>query len=87
VELLGGFGDSVLDDGVLGGLSAVIIDIDALVDRGFVEADGVDGGGGDPFFPADKRELAEDRNEGRRKVFESKVGKPEAEIELVGHKF
>ena len=47
VELLGGFGYGVFDDGGGGVFGAVVVDVEALVGGGFVEADGVDGGGGD----------------------------------------
>ena len=46
VELLGGLGYGVFDDGGGGVLGAVVVDVDALVGGGFVEADGVGGGGG-----------------------------------------
>lgn len=78
VELLGGFGYGVFDDGVLGFLGAVVVDVDALVGGGFVESDGVDAGCGDSFFSADKGELAHDRGEFFGKRFEAEVGKPEA---------
>ncbi len=62
VELLGGFGDGVFDDG--GGVvfGAVVVDVDALVGRGFGEVDGVDAGGGDAGVSADGGELAHDRD-------------------------
>jgi hypothetical protein len=85
VQLLGGLGDGVFDDGVLGGLSAVVVHVDSLVDGGFVEADGIDGGGSDPLFAADEGELAENRGERGRQRIEAEVREPEAEIELVGH--
>ena len=47
VELLGGLGDGVFDDGGFGVFGAVVVDVDALVGGGFGEADGVDSGGGD----------------------------------------
>jgi len=85
VELLRGFGDGVLDDGVLGGLGAVVVDVDALVDGGLCETDGVDAGCCDAFFTADERELTQDGDERRRQRVEAEVREPEAEIELIGH--
>ena len=44
VELLGGFGYGVFDDGGGGVFGAVVVDIDALVDGSFGEVDGIDAG-------------------------------------------
>ena len=85
MELFGGLGDCIFDDGIFGGLGAVVVDINALVDGGFVEADGIDGGGSDAFFAADKSELPQNRDERGRQGIEAEVREPEAEIELVGH--
>ena len=49
VEVLGGFGDGVFDDGTLGVgvfLGAGVVDVEALVGGGLGEGDGIDGGGG-----------------------------------------
>ena len=62
VELLGGLGDGVFDDGGGGVFGAVVVDVDALVGGGFGEADGIDAGGGDAGVPADGGELAHDRD-------------------------
>ncbi len=78
MELLGGFGYGVFDDGVFGLLGAVVVDVDALVGGGFVEADGVDAGRGDSFVSADEGELAHDRDERFGERFEAEVGEPEA---------
>ena len=90
MELLGGLGDGVFDDGVFGvaGFGGTfVVDEDALVGGGFGEADGVDGGDGDSlvFLAADKGELAEDADERGREGLEAEVGKPETEVELIGH--
>jgi len=90
VELLGGFGDGVLDDGTGGVLvffGAIVVDVDALVGGGLGEADGIDAGRSYALFSADKRKLAHDRDDGRRQGFEAEVGKPETEVELIGHIF
>ena len=51
VEVLGGFGDGIFDDGATGcrrfAGCAGVVDVDALVGGGFSERDGIDGGGGD----------------------------------------
>jgi hypothetical protein len=94
VELLGGFGDGGLDDGAGGVLiffGAVVVDVDALVGGGFVEADGIDGGGGDALAlriaaGADDSELTHDRDEGVGEGLEAEVGEPETEVELIGHR-
>ena len=86
VELLGGLGDGVFDDGAGGVFGAVVVDVDALVGGGFVEADGVDAGGGDAGVFADEGELAHDRDEGRGEGVEAEVGEPEAKVELIGHR-
>ena len=86
VELLGGFGDGVFDDGGRGVFGAVVVDVDALVGGGFGEADGVDGGGGDAIVSADEGELAHDRDQGRGEGVEAEVGEPEAKVELIGHR-
>ena len=94
VEVLGGLGDGVFDDGVGGVFGAVVVDVEALVGGGLGEVDGVDGGGGDAAGlglcggvgrGGYEGELAEHAGEGRGEGFEAKVGVPEAEIELVGH--
>ncbi len=74
MELLGGLGDGVFDDGVLGGLGAVVVDVDALVDGGFVEADGVDGGGGDALFAADESEWRRTETSAAGRVSKRKFG-------------
>ena len=70
---------------VFGG--ALVVDEDALVDRGFCEADGVDGGGGDALvvLAADEGELTHDGDERGRKCLEAEVREPKTEIELIGH--
>ena len=80
VELLGSLSNGVVDDGVLGGLGAVIIDVDTLVDGCFVEGDGVNGGRGDSlgFWTGDGCELAEDADELAGQAVKAEVGKPEA---------
>src|SRR5262249_8834627 len=85
VELLGGLGDGVFDDGVGGVFGAVVVDVDALIGGSFVEADWVDTGGGDTGFFADEGELAHDRDQGRGKGVEAEVREPEAKVELIGH--
>jgi hypothetical protein len=88
VELFGGFGDGVFDDGAGGVLvffGAVVVDVDALVGGGLGEADGIDAGRSYALFSADERELAHDRDHRRREGFEAEVGKPETEVELIGH--
>ncbi len=95
VELLGGFGDGVFDDGVGGVFGAVVVDVDALVGGGFVEADGIGGGGEDALATgwvlgaaggADEGELAHDGDERGRQSFETEVGEPETEVELICHR-
>ena len=78
VELLGGLGYGVFDDGAGGVFSAVVVDVDALVSGGFAEADGVDGGCGDTLVSTDEGELTHHRDEGVGKGFEAEVGEPEA---------
>ncbi len=87
VEVLGGLGYGVFDDGIGGVLGAVIVDVETLVGGRFGEVDGVDGGCGDAVGVgasggcrtyADAGELAEHGGERRRERFEAKVGKPEA---------
>jgi hypothetical protein len=93
VELLGGLGYSAFDDGAGGVLvffGAVVGDVDALVGGGFGEANGIDRGGVDALAggvgaAADEGELAHDRNQRRGQGVEAEVGKPETEIELIGH--
>lgn len=95
VEDLGGLGDGGLDDGgggVLIFFGAFVGDVEALVDGGFREADGVGGGGLHPLglhvalvAAADERELAHDARKCGGKGFQAEVGEPEAEIELIGH--
>ena len=91
VELLGGFGDGVLDDGgggVLVVFGAWVGDVEALVDGGFGEGEGVGGGGLDAFAcgrAAELGELAHDAGEGGGQGLEAEVGEPETEVELVGH--
>jgi hypothetical protein len=88
VKLLGGFGYGGLDDGgggVLVFFGARVVDVDALVGGGFVEADGIDGGCGDPLVSADEGELAQDRDQGVGEGVEAEVWKPETEVELIGH--
>ena len=63
--------------GVGGFLGAVVVDVEALVGGGFVEADGVGAGGRDAGVSADEGELAHDRDEGRGEVLEAEVGEPE----------
>ena len=87
VEVFGGFGDGVFDDGVGGVFGAVVVDVEALVGGGLGEVDGEDGGGGDAVgvgfsggcgTKADAGELAEHGYERCWEGFEAKVGKPEA---------
>jgi len=88
VELFGGFGDGVFDDGAGGVLvlfRAIVVDVDALVGGCLGEANGVDAGRSYALFSADERELAHDRDHRRRQGFEAEVGKPETEVELIGH--
>jgi hypothetical protein len=88
VELFGGLGDGVFDDGgggVAAFFGAIIGDVDSLVGGGFGEADGIGGGCGDPLFATDEGELAHDRDESRGEGVEAEVGKPEAKVELIGH--
>ena len=96
VELLGGFGDGVFDDGVLdvgGVFGALVVDEDALIDGGLCPVDGVGGSGGDAAelaggfaFSGDGGELAENARQRRWEGLQAEVGEPEAEVELVGHK-
>ncbi len=91
MELLGGLGDGVFDDGVFGvaGLGgALVVDEDALIGGGLGKADGVDGGDGDALvvLAADEGELAHDGDERGRQGLEAEVGEPETEVELIGHK-
>jgi hypothetical protein len=95
VELLGGLGDCVLDDGAfgIGGvLGAIVVDVDPLVGRRFGPVDRIDAGGGDAAEGAgglavfgDEGELAEDADECSGERVEAKVGVPEAELKLIGH--
>ena len=85
MELFGGLGDGVFDDGVFGGLGAIVVDVNALVDGRFGEADGIDGGGSDALFAADEGELPQDGDERGGKRVEAEVREPEAEVELIGH--
>ena len=87
MEVFGGFGYGVFDDGVGGVFGAVVVDVEALVGGGLGEADGVDGGGGDAVgvglsggcgADADAGELAEHGGERCGEGFEAKVGEPEA---------
>ncbi len=89
MEVLGGFGYGVFDDGVGGVFGAVVVDVEALVGGGLGEVDGVDGGGGDAFgvgvcggfgIYADAGELAEHGGERRGEGLEAEVGEPEAEV-------
>jgi hypothetical protein len=77
VELLGGLSHGVFDDGFGGFLGAIVVDVEALVGGGFVEADGVGAGGRYTGVSADEGELAHDRDEGRGEVLEAEVGEPE----------
>ena len=86
MELLGGFGDGVFDDGGRGVFGAVVVDVDALVGGGFGEADGIGRGGGDASVFADEGELTHDRDQGRGEGVEAEVGEPEAKVELIGHR-
>ena len=91
VELLGGFGDGVFDDGgggVLVVFGARIGDVEALVDGGFGEGERVGRGGLNAFAgggAAELGELAHDAGEGGGQSVEAEVGEPETEVELVGH--
>jgi hypothetical protein len=85
VKLFGGFGYGGLDDGCGGVFGAVVVDVDALVSGGLIEADGVDGGCGDALVSADESELAQDGDERVGKGVETEVREPEAKVELVGH--
>ena len=85
VEEFGGFGDGVFDDGGLGGLGAVVVDEEALVGGWLGEVDGVGGCGGDTGVAGDERELAQHGDERGGEGLEAKVGKPHAEVELIGH--
>ena len=78
VELLGGLGYGVFDDGGFGVLGAVVVDVDALIGRGFGEVDGIDRGSGDAFFSTNEHKLAEDRNQCGGQRLEAEVGEPEA---------
>ncbi len=77
VELLGGFGYGVFDDGTGGVFGAVVVDVEALVGGGFVEADGVDAGCGDALVSTNECELTHDRDEGVGEGFKAEVGEPE----------
>jgi hypothetical protein len=85
VELLGGFGDGGFDEGVGGLLGALVVDVDALVDGGLGEAEGVGRGDGDALVSADERELAHDADERFGQRGEAEVRIPETEIKLIGH--
>ena len=89
VELLGGFGDGVFDEGVGGIFGAVVGDVDALVGGGFSEADGVYGGSGDTLglgAAADAGKLVQDGDERGGERLKAEVGEPEAKVELIGHR-
>jgi hypothetical protein len=85
VELLGGLGDGGFDEGVGDLLGALVVDVDALVDGGLGEGDGVGRGDGDALVSADERELAHDADEGFGQRGEAEVRVPETEIKLIGH--
>lgn len=78
VELLGGLGYGVFDEGGGGLFGAVIVDVETLIGGGLVEADGVGAGGPDARVAADEGELAHDRDECRGEALETEVGEPEA---------
>jgi hypothetical protein len=86
VELFGGLGDGVFDDGGGGVFGAVVVDVDALVGGGLGEADGIGRGCGDAGVFADEGELTHDRDHGRGEGVEAEVGEPEAKVELIGHR-
>lgn len=89
VEYLHGFGNGVFDERVLlfNSLGAGVEDVLALVDGWRGEADRVRGGGGDPRQAGDAGELAQDGDYGFRQGGEAEVGKPDGEVELIGHPF
>ena len=97
VELFGGFGDGVFDAGgfgVVGGLGAVVVDVDALVHGGFGPVDGKGAGGVDARVIAafdagrgDLGELAQNADYGLGQRGEAKVRVPETQEKLVGHGF
>ena len=62
VELFGGLGDCVFDDGARGVFGSVVVDVDALVGGGLGETDGINAGSGDAGVFADSSELAHDRD-------------------------
>ena len=85
VELLGGFGDGGFDEGVGGLLGAFVVDVDALVDGGLGEAEGIGRGDGDALVSADEGELAHHADQGFGQRVEAEVRVPETEIKLIGH--
>jgi hypothetical protein len=85
VKLFGGLSYGAFDEGGRGVFGTVVVDVDALVGGGFIEADGVDAGCGNSLVSADERELAHDRHHRGRECVQAEVGKPEAKVELIGH--
>ena len=90
MQLLGGFGDGIFDDGtfrILGGLGAVVIDVDSLIGGRLGPVDRVDAGCCDAAERAvglailgDDRKLPQHAYKRCRQRLQSKVRVPQTEI-------